>query len=52
MKLEIDIPDYDYEYIKNNCIVPIKYDNHIYDAIRNGTPLEEHSKMEQQGEQE
>lgn len=41
MKVVIDIPNYDYEYIKNNCIVPIKYDNHIYDAIRNGTPIDE-----------
>lgn len=39
MKLVINIPDYDYEYIMNGCIVPIKFDNHIYEAIRNGTPL-------------
>lgn len=39
MKLVIDIPNYDYEYITNGCIVPIKFDNHIYEAIRNGTPL-------------
>lgn len=24
MKLVIDIPNYDYEYITNGCIVPIK----------------------------
>lgn len=39
MKLVIDIPNYDYEYITNGCIVPIKFDNHIYEAIRSGTPL-------------
>ena len=44
MKLIIDIPDCDYEYIRNNCIVPIKYDNHIYEAIRSGTPYEERPK--------
>lgn len=39
MQIVIDIDTVDYEYIKNGCIVPIKIDNHIYDAIRNGTPL-------------
>ena len=39
IQLVIEIPNYDYEYIMNNCIVPIKFDNHIYEAIRNGTPL-------------
>lgn len=39
MQIVIDIDDVDYEYIKNGCIVPIKYDNHIYNAIRNSTPL-------------
>lgn len=41
MKYVIDIDNVDYEYIKNGCIVPIKYDNHIYDAIRNGKSLDE-----------
>lgn len=39
MQVVIEIDTVDYEYIKNGCIVPIKIDNHIYDAIRNGTPL-------------
>ena len=39
MQIVIDIDTVDYEYIKNGCIIPIKIDNHIYDAIRNGTPL-------------
>ena len=39
MQIVIDIDDVDYEYIKNGCIVPIKIDNHIYYAIRNGKPL-------------
>lgn len=46
MKLIIDISDCDYEYIRNNCIVPIKYDNHIYEAIRSGTPYEKRLKDE------
>lgn len=40
VKLIIEIPSIDYEYLKNNCIIPIKYDNHIYEAILNGTPLD------------
>lgn len=40
VKLIIEIPSNDYEYLKNNCIIPIKYDNHIYKAIINGTPLD------------
>ena len=39
MQIVIDIDTVDYEYIKNGCSVPIKIDNHIYDAIRNGTPV-------------
>lgn len=39
MQIVIDIDNVDYEYIKNGCIIPVKIDNHIYDAIRNGTPL-------------
>ena len=39
MQIVINIDTVDYEYIKNGCIIPIKIDNHIYDAIRNGTPL-------------
>lgn len=39
MRIVIEIDTVDYEYIKNGCIIPIKIDNHIYDAIRKGTPL-------------
>ena len=39
MKIIIDLPDVDYEFIKNGSIVPIKYDNLIYEAIRSGTVL-------------
>lgn len=39
MQIMIDIDTVDYEYIKNGCIAPIKIDNHIYDAIRNGTSV-------------
>ena len=39
MQIVIDIPEIDYEYIKNDSSIPIAYDNHVYDAIRNGTTL-------------
>ena len=39
MKVVIELDSADYMYIKNGCIVPIKIDNHIYDAIRSGTVL-------------
>lgn len=39
MQIIIEIDTVDYEYIKNGYIIPIKIDNHIYDAIRKGTPL-------------
>lgn len=39
MKVVIELDSTDYMYIKNGCIVPIKIDNHIYDAIRGGTVL-------------
>ena len=41
MKLIIDIDETDYKLLKNECIVPIKIDTHIYEAIRNGTVLPE-----------
>ena len=41
MKVVIELDSVDYMYIKNGCIVPIKIDNHIYDAIRGGTVLPE-----------
>lgn len=39
MQIVIDIDTVDYEYIKNGCFIPIEIDNHIYNAIRKGTPL-------------
>ena len=39
MKVVIELDRADYMYIKNGCVVPIKIDNHIYDAIRGGTVL-------------
>lgn len=39
MKLLIEIDETDYTFIKNECIVPIKIDTHIYEAIRNGKKL-------------
>ena len=45
MQILTDIDAVDYKYIKNGCIVPIKIDNHIYDAIRNGTPLKGHGRL-------
>ena len=39
MQIVIDIDTVDYEYIKNGCIIPIKIDNHIYNAIRKSTLL-------------
>lgn len=46
MQIVIDIDTVDYEYIKNGCIIPIKIDNHIYDAICKGTPLHKgHGKI-------
>jgi len=39
MKIVIDIDAVDYEYIKHGCIIPIKIDNHIYNAIRSGILL-------------
>jgi hypothetical protein len=46
MKVVIDIDETDYKLLKNECIVPIKIDTHIYEAIRNGTVLpEEHGDL-------
>lgn len=39
MQIVIDIDAVDYEYIKHGCIIPIKIDNHIYNAIRSGILL-------------
>ena len=39
MKVVIDIDETDYRLLKHECIVPIKIDTHIYEAIRNGTVL-------------
>ena len=46
MKLVIDIDEVDYTFITHECIIPIKIDNHIYDAIRGGIVLpEEHGDL-------
>ena len=39
MQIVIELDKKDFEIIRNGCSVPIAYDNHIYDAIRKGTPL-------------
>ena len=41
MKVVIDIDEIDYRWIKNECVIPIKIDTHIYEAIRNGTVLQQ-----------
>lgn len=42
MQIVIDIDTIDYEYIKDGCIITSKLNNHIYNAIRNSTPLPKH----------
>ena len=40
-RVVIELDSTDYMYIKNGCFVPIKIDNHIYNAIRGGIVLPE-----------